>query len=234
MFAALKRFVTQDHIPRIDPYFATDIRKDWEKIKRFSPDIQELQRREGCNIFVYNELQEGQAAHHLLGEDKFKLAPAFTNEEYTVYQHRHAAVEGGRAFPIALKPEKTHSKMDFGEIGAVAFGYPARILGQMWTVRPRRMIEIDKYMMNTIYFDRRRVQLLVPFREWVPDRRSMLTERQIQRVTAWMYVGRTSFWDPNITSYHYQVAPLMRQHHDKEVAGERYYYFNDKVKVKGS
>lgn len=208
MFNFLQKKTVPDLFP--DKTWLYEINKE----HNFTPDMWRLQQRAKHLIFVYNEYQSRQHKHDLIGDNR--LAAAFTEASNLVMWKKKL---GNETFPFALeiKPEQTFGNSSF-------LGKPARISGELYSVPPQTIKAIDTDQLNEVYFQRKRVTVVVPFRY---KDGSQLGSQLIQRVKAWMYVGPDEFWlDQLDMGQLYAQVKLYPA--NNETLGN-YYHFNERL-----
>jgi hypothetical protein len=85
------------------------------------------------------------------------------------------------------------------------FDHWAKIKGELWLVKPSVFIELDKYMMNTVRFQRTRISLEIPLKEITTKGvRRIITEQE-----AFMYIGITDVWEPLLDGgYLFKPMPI--------------------------
>lgn len=204
-----------------------------------TPDFQRLQMYEWQLIFIPDELKKGHIYNHLLGEDKERLrfGPAFTRDKFAFY----AKQLGRDSFPIPLDPHfaTIHTLNRLTEQRGAP---PARILGELYKIRPYQFLKLDKYRVNGIEFERKRVTLRFPYREvlWFKERMRAeilaghplekaiaLSLEKTQKIKAWMYIGKSDFWKPFVDEYAYRndILKPVKIFYPKRLNEEPYYNF---------
>lgn len=171
-----------------------------------TPDIAALQENKTWLLFVCDDHQFGYKSHSWIEEYKepFKVndievssVTAFTEHDYNFFYHCNTNT------PVPLRDDGTPS-------------FPAaKIKGELHLVRSEVFISLDKYRMNRLQFRRKRISVIVPYRwqpkkEWevedgsgpVPPalwgKKRLLSPELTHTVEAFMYVGKSSFWNKHI------------------------------------
>ena len=145
----------------------------------YTPDMWRLNRYEWQRLFVPDEMQRGFYRYPLIQEDSFFRARGFTEESYVMYKKKL----GEATYAITLP-------------GPVFNDPIAHIGGQVHYVRPHVFKELDRLKLNGLHFERKRVSILVPFREQVTNRTA--GHERVRRANAWMYVGIPDYWVPQL------------------------------------
>lgn len=178
-----------------NPLKAYPLQIEVNKILENSPDAAVLMRYELQLLFVYDQMMDGMYEAGKLAECMFG-ATAYTVADYVLWKKKL----GLRSEAIAAAPKINHRW---------SFDTPAKVQGQVYAVRPEKLIELDKEKNNMVEFQRIRVRLAIPYREiaWVKDRDAIayltgktepnsiiITDEKVCEIKAWMYVG-TEYWD---------------------------------------
>jgi hypothetical protein len=136
---------------------------------QFTPDLPILEQYEHQLMFLYNECKPGLPNHKLVEESCVPLATAFTRPEFSLWKKRL----GKKSFAMALKEDSKEAPF-------------RRIKGDLVLLETSRFKELDKYMSNTVYFNRVRTTVEVPYtRIDTRGNQQMVT----QSIKAWMYVS---------------------------------------------
>jgi uncharacterized protein YdaT len=96
---------------------------------------------------------------------------------------------GKETFPFAM-PVSEDQKHGSGTL----IGDPGQILGEVYTIRSEAIIDLDEYMLNQVYYERKKVPILIPYKTDNAD------EFSYHEVEAFMWVGRTEFWGDQLAS----------------------------------
>lgn len=207
MLQALKQIVTG---PSIDP---KDVYANVREIKKHTPDLSVLEQYEYQLLFVYDEMQKDHRVHSMIKEHSLhqsSLASCYTVPLFTMWKKNL----GLASFPIPLdargqdiyhswfeNEDDPKPKIE-GEIAAKFFARAARIKGELYAVRPYQIHEIDKYKQNREHFLRRRVKLILPYKQvvWTRERpegyQKCIVVSPLRQTEVWahMYVGVDKFW----------------------------------------
>lgn len=185
-----------------------------------TPDLWKLQRRERHLVFLYNECQEGQYADQMLGINSEKLYAASTKDTFVLWKKKL----GLETFPIMLpiEPSERFGRSSF-------LGKPARVTGQIFRVPPMVIKELDSYVLNTVQFERQRIEVIVPYRRKSEGLRH--THYEVFKV--WVYVGRKEFWKEQLDANKIFFDRVTLYTAKDENIGD-YYYFKDTLEANKS
>jgi hypothetical protein len=179
-----------------DPIKAQYLQAQVDDMRRHTPDAAVLMRYELQLLFVYDQMMDGMYEADKLGPEAMFGATAYTEADYVMWKKKL----GLRSEAIVVQPKQNHRW---------SLDIPARVQGQIYAVRPEKIIALDKDRNNMVEFKRIRVRLIVPYREiaWVKDRDAIahlsgklepnsivLMDEKVCEVKAWMYIG-TEYWD---------------------------------------
>jgi len=193
---------------------------------KYTPDISKIEEYAWMPVFVCDELKKNHLKHNLLGDELHYAGPAFTRMTFRLWEKRSDPT----ASPIPMKAQKE-------ENGFVRyFPPPARIKGEVWIIRPQQFLVLDTYKQNTVEFRRKRVEVLLPHRPlvWLKDPYKdpentlsgyrppiKLGDELVYIFKPWMYIGRSSFWDPHLTAFDYEAGSLFKS--DREWCQQFYH-----------
>src|SRR6266576_3198772 len=168
---------------------------------RYSPDYGWLEQFEYQLLFTADDTKAGYS-HHCLIEDSALVATAYTVHSFN-YWYLNA---GEDRVPIPmLTNEKQHTIRYFPP--------PLKIQGEIHAVRPYEFLGLDVYKQNTVQFYRKRVNLIVPYKEinteeyFNPDDqvyaplppcllgKKVESPEKVYIIRAWMYIGMPEYWD---------------------------------------
>lgn len=205
---------------REDPMWA-QFRLEAEKKALLTPDLAELKTFSNVNVFVYNEIQSEQPQNELVSMGLYRGIGYTKQSDFVLYKK----LLGKETFPFALQITEDQ------RLGMSSYlGDPGQIMGEVYTIPipAERIIALDEYMLNTVYFDRKRVTILVPFRTDPASDKFDMNE-----IEAFMYVGRQEFWNEQITKSDSNVlfAKSQRLFANKEDNIGAYYTFDYKVEA---
>lgn len=203
---------------------------DWlcDSVK-YSPDLGKLEQYEFQLLFCPDETQRGYSQYPLI-EDSAFVCHAFTQKLYNYWQQRD-----GQLIPLEASAP------------AVVKYFPPslRIKGELHAVRPYQFRQLDIYKGNTVQYERKRVKLLVPYREVMKEdyielggkplppalqgKKGTLSPEQVAVVRAWMYVGRDEYWDSILSPFNFKAV----QHHTSRREWLKEYYSYPKREISG-
>lgn len=192
-------------LKKLDPVFIASLKEEtWA-----TPDIHELQRKKAHNVFIYNEHQSvfGTWMNDYRGSFSGTM---FTVDRYTMWRQQLGEFEDPRA--IVVENKWPHIDQE-------------RIKGEVYNIPTDYIPKLDNYMLNTVEFQRRREQLIYPFRhKWRdPEGKMVLGPWRIDIVFAWMYVGITSYWNQHIDAgWRFKPCRIfnLNKHHEINFAGD--------------
>lgn len=196
---------------------------------RYSPDFGKLEQYEFQLLFCPDETQRGYSQYSLI-EDSAFVCRAFTQKLYNYWQQRD-----GQLIPLEADAP-----------AAVKYFPPSlRIRGELHAVRPYQFRDLDIYKGNTVQYIRKRVKLLIPFREVIiadyndtdgkelplclQGKKGIAGPEQVYVVRAWMYVGKDSYWDPILSPFNFHAV----QHHMSRRPWLKEYYCYPKREISG-
>lgn len=166
-------------------------------ILKNTPDAATIMRYEIQLVFIYDQMMGGMYEFDRVGNESFFGATAYTAADYVLWKKKL----GLKSEAIALQPKSNQR---------YTIDTPVRIQGEIYGVRPERLMELDKYKENMVQFKRIRARLVIPYRSisWIKDRDAIaylsgktepnsiiLTDERVCEVKAWMYVGCPEYWD---------------------------------------
>lgn len=199
---------------------ALGLSKSWEQnfleyvdtLTAYTPDGADLCRKRLQNLFVYDDMMQNRKDHTstLDGYSLFQAKAYTVDDHYTLFKHDL----GKESYLIPF--EEPHARRAANAdwmnpqalCGAVRGAPPATIRGEIFSVSPYRLFELDKRYENGYSFLRKRIQIIVPCEEkrqvktyyqqdgkwkyeWTSQERDTIVE-------CWMYLGRKEYWEhPN-------------------------------------
>lgn len=185
------------------PSLPSDHEVNWLNMSvAHSPDLGYLEQFEFQLLFCPDETQRGFPAHPLI-EDSAFLCTAYTQKHFNYWQQRD-----GLPIPM-LATNPTLTKL---------FPPSLKVKGELHAIRPYQFKELDNYKDNRVQFIRKRVSLIVPYREVLdlPEptepnvidgvvqplplalmgKKGVLSPyEKVHIVKAWMYTGNPAYWD---------------------------------------
>lgn len=173
----------------------------------YTRDIAELEKKEWQLTFVVDELKSGHHQHGLLGTKARFICNAFTrSSKYSMWTKKL----GKLSFGVVLDNPKPN-----------ALSREGHVKGQLYLVRPHQYLAIDKAKDTRIECIRRRV----PLRIFARGKENEGVSGQFQvfdTVDAWMWVGRSDYWDRQISLDTFKVTQRFHRLGSMEVD---YYQF---------
>ena len=106
---------------------------------------------------------------------------------------------GKLSFPIALDTDTQPLDLPWADLARETCWFkdspPARIKGNVYTISTKAFFELDKHYRNGLYFDRRKVKVLIPY---PPKKEISGTNPYMVGVWCWMYVGHSEHWEKQL------------------------------------
>jgi hypothetical protein len=199
----------------------------------YTPDIARLQLSTHWNFFIYDEMMRRHSMHNELKDSEYWGVGYTLFDNFTMFKQDL----GRRSSPIVLVgadvqvplPGISTSRLlaKIPKLNKVR--RPARIKGELFTVPTDLILELDKYNLNTVQFERVRVDVLVPCRKvWHNSRAGTFTSEEHKRVVrAFMYIGVRSYWDNLIDGgFNYKLTSMFTPNNLWSVQDRDYYYFS--------
>lgn len=185
---------------RKDQDFSPAISVDLPKVPVYTPDLGWLEQFEFQLLFCPDEIQRSQLGYSIIKDHSAFIANAYTRKTFDYWEQRVSTQRLGIPLPAA-----NHT------IGTL-FPRSCRIRGEIHAVRPTTFIELDAHKENTIRFQRKRVELLLPYRPLLnrnvslrerhkelplclQGEKKMLGTEKVHIIRAWMYIGNPEYWD---------------------------------------
>jgi len=198
---------------------------DWlrEATPEYTPDMARLSRYKRQLLFVPDEMMLNHKASPLLGKFAELRAVALTAEENFVLWRKDSGIES-EAVPMQGGWQEQYLR-NMRMNGEPMFPY-ARIRGELYSVTPSRFITLDNYKRNGVEFERRRVDLVIPYR--LKLNKNTSSEQYLQPVKAWMYLGVPDFWSDFIKSPMFHPVDVIKPNNPKLglLPMRNYYYFH--------
>lgn len=166
--------------------------KDFMGAGKHSPDLIQLIRYQIQLVFIPDEFQTGFPKNDLIKDCSVYLCKAETLSPFVVWKKNL----GEESFPVPLKSKD-------GLFNAQAWSEPRRgsagvVHGEIHAVKPLEFFPlVDKLKLNTVLFQRERVDLCVRYNYRSFSLRDgwHMSDDKMANVEAWMYIGRPEFWD---------------------------------------
>lgn len=201
---------------------------------RFSPDHHKLINQQWANVFIYDNCQKGQSKFNKLGiynddpqySEVHRLAAGLTQSDGFVMMKKPL---GKETFPFALKVEPEQLMGLHTNLPGSLIGTPARVSGTLFSVRPYRLFELDKHVLNTVYFNRERVIIDVRYRKRDDKTGKLFGDMITQKMPAWMYVARPEFFLPELNRYKPVTLYEANARQSDGFTREHYYFYNERV-----
>lgn len=162
-----------------------------------TPDILELDTKRGHLLFVYGSLKASFPRHYLLKSTGARfVAVGMTVMPYSLFYQPYRDDD---RFPVML-----------GSIDSSPAGH---VVGQLWIVHPRTIMDLDQMERNGKLFKRLRMQVQVISK---PQDKGFQT---FALVWPWAYMGIASTWRPLINDKNMEAIPRTKlfDESDKEV-----------------
>jgi hypothetical protein len=157
----------------------------------FTPDLPFLERHETQLLFICDAMQQGMWNEHLVRDFSTSvLGIGFTRDPFVLWKKSLGKYSDAIPLDVDYDPDNVTTpefrKNYWDKI-------PGRIRGEIRAVRPYRFMELDIDKQNGLHFQRRRVSILVPYREvgrrTKAGRMETFSEEKFEIVKMWMYVG---------------------------------------------
>lgn len=190
----------------------------------FTPDAAILDQYWAQNIFVYDHMMKGFSKNkHFLQEPAQHRWAGFTQSRNMVLWKKCL---GRETLPFALEVE---DDMKHGKSSLL--GKPACINGQIYTVRPYQIRDIDKHLMNGVQYERKRVTVEVPYgRTHLYHQGKSEFHPRVSLVKAWMWVGKSDYWKDLMTvGSNFAEVKLYTANEGRENLERQYYFFNENI-----
>lgn len=165
-----------------------------------TPDMWKLEMHENQLVFLYDEFMSGRSQHKVVSSFAEKMGTAFSFDQYTMWNYH-----GDNIVPVVMKDHQYLIN-------------PARkVKGELYSLRPKAMIDLDILKRNGVEFRRKRVKIIVPSKPevWVKERDGMKRLFGDKKAStsswfslplenrffdAWMYFGTDKFWADKIAN----------------------------------
>lgn len=169
---------------------------------KYTDDVQRLFSRTAWYVFMYDDYPI---------EEEVKRV-AFTNENYLLYRNKEN--DGLVALAATAKDQALITRPTWAEpirrAASFASAPATRIKGTIHLVSPERIISIDTDVLNLIEFQRRRISLLIPTRQFVKlDGHKPFLQMCVTSLEAWIWEGKREVFEDRITPYTYEPADIV-------------------------
>lgn len=126
-----------------------------QEITKHTPDFWRLQAKVGWFVFVADEMMRGRRCESMLpSSEAIRMATAYTRRKFIMLNKQL----GKASWPALLSPNPAMS-------GPIGRAKGALVKGELYFVRPKHILELDKYKENGKIHTRQMVQLDIPYRE---------------------------------------------------------------------
>ena len=159
---------------------------------QYTPDRLMLERKWSQCLFVFGALQKGHPMYNtLLRNNSAGLWNAFTEDKFSCFLHKPDQL------PVIINDK-------FRTVPYL------RVKGKVFSVIPKYITDIDTYFYNGVQFERKRIPIIIPYREvlWIKDRceverlidlpleksPTVLSQIKYQIVHIWTHVGISEYW----------------------------------------
>lgn len=182
---------------------------------KFTPDLHRLEQYQWQLLFLADDFMPRHPRWNWI--EDFVIPgvayPAWTAEGwYSMWR----VGRGQQTYPIPLVNHFSNT-------------FKGRIKGVIVPIRPYMFVDLDKHRMNGLVFRRVRSSFLVPTVKKAQTRIGPITSPEsLDLIRAWMYIGRSEFWDDKIDSgfsFKQVQSYWPNPKTDKWTPG-RYYYFS--------
>lgn len=205
-----------------------------EKKAETTPDHLKLAQYSEQYLFVVDNLKKNQPKHWFMKDMVEKKCEAYTVDNYVCHNYNLGAET--YVIPILHEGEKS-------PLGKDSFMHapPAIISGELFLVNDYKLFEqLDRLRDNTVKFERKRVDIQIPYRrtKWLKDVSKtppeLIPVSPTRATTGWythhmkafMYVAKREYWDPLLDGG-YLFSPTKLVKPNSEWVDE-YYLFNNR------
>lgn len=190
-----------------------------DQVKR-SPDLGWLEQLEFALLFCPDDTKVGHSRHGLVSEG-IHLCTAYTQHPYHFWEQRI----GDERIPIPLRAKQGAKPIDLGDLSQ--FPQPYKMQGELRIILPFQFRLLDDYKENLVQFQRKRVNVIIPYHDKVTPWKEM-----VHVVRAYMYEGRPEYWDDVIDAGFRGFKPV-RTFQSQRQWLKRYYAYPKEIKSDG-
>lgn len=185
----------------------------------YTPDIAKLEQFHVLRLFVYGDEMYQRQHHDLIREYSVPLGTAFTEPKFHMWKKKL----GKETFPIPLE-----AKANGEPIWSRHHMPEGSIKGELYAIRPYRILDLDKHRENGVQFIRVRQCLYIPYRTviWTKQNGIITTSIDVKKIWAWMYLGVPDYWKDQLDGG-YLFDPVKWYKPNTGWMPE-YYYFSQK------
>ena len=168
---------------------------------RYSPDLGYLEQKEWQLLFAVEDFKRSHSRYSLI-EDSVFVATAYSTRKFNYW----VLEAGDERTPIPMEnfEEKAEQTIRY-------FPQPLKVKGELHLIRTHQFLGLDTFKMNTVQFRRKRVNVILPYREQgiilnqdaegrelpiaLQGKKFFLSPEKVFVIRAWMYVGNPKYWD---------------------------------------
>lgn len=193
--------------------------EDWH----WTPDQWKLEQFFETPVFIPDDMKTGGKNHDIVRDitpGGIPLNPiVYTHNKFLAFK-RDLGKEHSTA--LIMPPEYQAS----GFITKGTSPHPGKIQGELYSVYANKLYLLDKHMQNGVKFVRQRVKITYPWRYVSYGKEHPLprisAHSYSDRLTAWMYIGIPSYWDPMIGGVFAKAMDLVEHEQPRPWIGEFY------------
>jgi len=195
---------------------------------RFTPDIAELELHQFVLLFVCDDVMRAGKNYELIADQSAKVTKGFTLKAFNFYRKR----TDGTAIPIRIN--KQPDRFSF-----TAF----KIKGEVHAVKPQAFLKLDVHYQNGVVFRRVRTKIIYPHTphgmlvnkdtqgrplpKALQGAKHFLLPERVEPITAWMYVGVSSYWNPLLDGgFEFEPVTIRYPEKDRSWLIKYYHYQN--------
>lgn len=184
------------------------------KSASYTPDILELEKKMRINVFVHDDMKKGGKLHEYLSETNIAGRwPLYTGYTTTEFFHWKKDL-GEESYAVALEDRVSGFHRDSNLS-------PARVEGEIYSIRPRQITKLDFLRENGLQFFRKEVEIYIPHSKVLYSKAAplpYLIDPKKQTLVCWMYVGNGYYWDDQLAGV-LPSSPIPRLIHNREDIG---------------
>lgn len=198
---------------------------------RYSPDLGWLEQFEYQWFFCADDTKQNHSHHTLISDSEFG-STAYTTQPFNYWV-------------LETAQERIPVPMQSTGPSVIRYFPPSlKIRGELRKVRTNQILGLDTYKRNTLQFKRKRISVLVPYRDaernanvdefgelLKPVPRALqgtqhftLSPEKIYVIRAWMYVGIPEYWD-NVLDAGWRGFKTVNYYQSKRSWLKEYYDF---------
>jgi len=197
----------------------------------YSPDLGWLEQFEYQWLFAADDTRINHSRHTLVSDCEFG-ATAYTTQPFNYW----VLEAGDERVPVPM--------LSKGPSPIRYFPPSLKVRGELLKIRTHQFLGLDTYKRNTVQFKRKRITVLVPYRDGtyvgntdeygpmlkpVPralqgTKHFMLSKEKVYVIRAWMYVAIPEYWD-NILDAGWRGFKTVNYYESKRSWLKEYYDF---------